>query len=321
MDDLEKLIRAQDGLIARRQVLAAGESRHDISRRLRRREWATVHEGVYVNHTGALTWQQRAWAAVLWAWPAALSHDSALRALDGPGKKGRDDGLIHVAIAAERRAVAPTGIVVHRMSHFADRVQWNKHPPRIRFDQAVIDSAADATTDQDAIAVLADAVNGRRTTADRLIVALADRARIPRRSWLSGILADVEAGTCSVLEHGYLARIERAHGLPQGQRQVPASNGTRPMFRDVEYADHGVIVELDGRLGHTSVEDRERDLDRDLAAAGEGKQTLRISYGQVFDRACATAARIAQVLGREVRPCAECGRSDPPGEPDLPISA
>ena len=52
-----------------------------------------VHPGVYVNHTGELTWLQRAWAAVLFAWPAALSHDSALRAADGPGSTRRRSSM------------------------------------------------------------------------------------------------------------------------------------------------------------------------------------------------------------------------------------
>lgn len=321
MDDVEKLIRDQNGLVSRRQAIAAGLPPHDIARRLRRREWATVHEGVFINHTGELTWQQRAWAAVLWAWPAALSHESALRADDGPGKKGRDVSVIHVAIAAERRVREPVGVRVHRMSHFADRAQWNKHPPRIRFEQAVVDTAADAITDQAAIAILADAVNARRTTAGRLMGVLAGRARIQRREWLASVLADVEAGTCSVLEQGYLARVERPHRLPVGNRQVASGSSGRLMFRDVEYAEHDLIVELDGRLGHSTTEERERDFDRDLEAAAGGKRTLRISYGQVFDRPCATAARIATVLGWDLTCCPQCGTSDLPGASDVPISA
>jgi len=320
MDDVDRLIADQDGLISRRQVLAAGLSPHDIARRLRRREWAAVHDGVFVNHTGELTWQQRSWAAVLFAWPAALSHESALRAIDGPGKRGRDDAIIHVAVAGHRRVRKPEGVEVHRMSHFSARVQWNKHPPRIRFDQAVIDTAAAAPTDHAAVAVLADAVNARRTTAARLLAVLNDRARIPRRAWLAGILADVEAGTCSVLEHGYLTLVERGHHLPPAERQL-AVDSARSMFRDVEYVDHGVIVELDGRLGHSSTDDRDRDMDRDLDAAVDGRTTLRISYGQVFDRPCLTAARVAAVLGVALRPCNQCGSPDSSGESKFPLSA
>lgn len=123
-----------------------------------------------------------------------------------------------------------------------------------------------------------------------------------------------------MLEHGYLTRVERAHHLPPAERQLSVAAG-RPMFRDVEYADHGVIVELDGRLGHSSTGDRDRDMDRDLDAAVGGRTTLRLSYGQVFDRPCLTAARVAAVLGVPFRPCTQCGTSDSPGESEFPRSA
>jgi hypothetical protein len=53
------LLRDQAGVIARRQALEAGLTDNDIRRRLRRREWVSVHPGVYVDHTGPLTWLQR----------------------------------------------------------------------------------------------------------------------------------------------------------------------------------------------------------------------------------------------------------------------
>lgn len=78
------LLAMQDGVIARRQLLAAGWGQTQVARKLRRREWVQVHPGVYVNHTGPPTWQQRAWAAVLACWPAALGGWSAVRAHEGP---------------------------------------------------------------------------------------------------------------------------------------------------------------------------------------------------------------------------------------------
>jgi hypothetical protein len=47
------------------QVLAHGGTDDDIGRLVRRRRWSIVHRGVHVDHTGPLTWDQRAWAAVL----------------------------------------------------------------------------------------------------------------------------------------------------------------------------------------------------------------------------------------------------------------
>jgi hypothetical protein len=70
-----------------------------------------------------------------------------------------------------------------------ERVHWNLGPPRVRFEEAVLDQAAAARTDLEAVAVLADAVQRRRTTADRLLEALDRRRRIGRRlfrAWFLG---------------------------------------------------------------------------------------------------------------------------------------
>jgi hypothetical protein len=47
--------------------------------------------GVYVNHTGDPTWLQRAWAGVLYYWPAALAGASAMRVTAGPRWRQHDD--------------------------------------------------------------------------------------------------------------------------------------------------------------------------------------------------------------------------------------
>jgi hypothetical protein len=104
---LEPLLRDQAGVISRGQALARGLSENDVRRLLRRRSSVCIHPGVYVDHTGELTWLQRAWAAILFAWPAALCHESALRSVDRPGKH-RDD-QIHVAVGRDRRVRSPTG--------------------------------------------------------------------------------------------------------------------------------------------------------------------------------------------------------------------
>jgi hypothetical protein len=103
MDEIAALLELQDGVISRRQALAAGLQPHAIARLLRRREWAQVHPGVYVDHTGPLSWRQRAWAAVLACLPAALDGQSSLRAHEGPGRRRRDDDPIAVMVTHTRR--------------------------------------------------------------------------------------------------------------------------------------------------------------------------------------------------------------------------
>ena len=77
---LARLLRSQDGVISRQQVLDQGGRASDIRRKRRRREWAVVHDGVYVQHTGPITRKQRQWAAVLACAPAFLHRGSALDA-------------------------------------------------------------------------------------------------------------------------------------------------------------------------------------------------------------------------------------------------
>ena len=289
---IEEFLDDQSGVVSRAQLLAAGEKPPTIRRMIRRRELAIVHPGIYVNHTGEPTWLERAWAAVLHAWPAALSGQSALRAHEGPGKSTRDLSVIEVAIDQARTVIAPPGMRVRRIDRLSERVLWNTGPPRLRYEDAAIDVAARARSDLAAVVALADMVQSRRSTASRLAQEVNSRTRIPRRDWLRDVLTDIADGTCSVLEHGYLNRVVRAHALPIGQRQVRSGNGSRVVYRDTEHAN-GLIVELDGRLFHDTATQRDADLERDLEAAVDGKDTVRLGWGQVFDRTCQTASKVA----------------------------
>lgn len=290
---LNDLLRRQDGVIARSQAADLDQSPSDIRRKLRRRDWTAATPGVYVAHTGPLTWSQRAWVAVLHAWPAALSHTSAIHA---SGSGPRPDGPIHVAIDAERRVIADHGIVVHRVAGLDDRALWTTSPPRMRIEEAVLDVASSATSPERAVACVSDAVQSRATTADRLLDALAGRPRIRRRDFLHDVLVDVRDGTCSVLEYHYLTKIERRHRLPKPIRQSRTTVG-RHGFRDLEYAEWGVIVELDGRMAHDNATARDHDMERDLDAAVDADSlTLRLGYRQVVGRPCQTTHKIARAL-------------------------
>ena len=114
---VEELLAVQAGVLSRRQLLALGLADHDIARMLRRRIWATVHEGVYVKHTGEHTWLQRAWAAVLFSWPAALSHGSALE----HGYLNRVERVYRDAAYTEHVLVELDGRLFHDSTGARDR--------------------------------------------------------------------------------------------------------------------------------------------------------------------------------------------------------
>jgi hypothetical protein len=250
--------------------------------------------GVFVDHTGELTLEQRAWAGVVYYWPAVLCHDSALRAHGLAGKV--DDETVHVAVARHRHVATLSGYRVRRIAHLDAGAQWHRAPPRMKIEDAAIDVAAEAPTDFAAFEILAEVCRSRRTTPQRLARTVRSRARLRRRRMLLAMVDDLAAGAGSVLERGYLVRVERRHGLPAPRRQraTRASAGSR--YRDVDYPAYGLVVELDGRMFHDSAGGRDRDLERDLDSAVEGRTTIRLSWGQVFDRSCRTAAKVGALL-------------------------
>ncbi len=116
------------------------------------------------------------------------------------------------------------------------------------------------------------------------------------------MLDDLVDGACSVLEREYL-RLERAHGLPStasgAQRQRRAPIGTKRGYRDVDYVEYGVVVELDGLAFHDSASVRDSDAERDLAhAATEDGTTVRLTHGLVFRHGCQSVRSVATILQR-----------------------
>ena len=329
---LDDLLARLDGVVSRTQSLAAGLDDDDIARMLRRRAWRRIHPGVYLDHTGPPTRRQREWAAVLHYWPAALCHASAVWPADGAGRAPSwcAEDVVHVAIEHPRNRVQLPGVRLHRLVDLPARVRWNLGPPRLVLEEAVLDVCASAPARTEALAVAAELCQQHRTTAARLLDGLGRRRRLRHGAWLRSTLGDVADGAFSVLEQGYLSRVERAHGLPRGERQAVARASGGVVFRDVEYPRFALVVELDGRVGHELVRDRWRDMERDLVAAACDSLTLRLSWRHVDQHACATAVRVTGVLQRRgwpgaARPCGpgcavngQRGRSPAPAAGDRP---
>jgi hypothetical protein len=300
--DLVGLLRQQEGVLARRHVLESGLDDLHLARMLRRREWARVFRGVYVDHTGALTWLQRAWAATLLHEPAALAGRSALRA-HGIAMGSPDDD-IELVIPCHRRVDDPPGVRTSRARDFREIVHPALRPSRMRIEPAALMVASRVTREDAAVAVLSDVCQQGRTTPARLLAALDSRPRLERRRLLRCVLDDVASGSYSALERRYLTRVERPHGLPTGARQRRVTPGRTVQYRDVEYVGLATVVELDGRLGHEAARDRWLDLDRDISSLLIGDVTVRLGWGQVLEpcRAAISVGRLLVARGWPDRP-------------------
>ena len=314
---MHRLLRKQDGVITRAQLLGLGARQNDLDRMVRRRELSRVLAGVYVEHTGEPTWRQRAWAAVLAYAPAALAGRSALQAEGVRGHDAAASAPIVICVDRRRSIRRRSGIHVTFVSNFEERCRLDRSPPRLRVDHALVYEAASRDRPDSALAVLADAVQQGVTTPARLASALSKHPTLRHRRLLTEILRDVAAGAYSVLEHHYLMDVERPHGLPAGDRQRRVKPGKTVAYRDVDYIELGTGVELDGRVGHEEALDRWGDLARDLDAAATGQLTLRAGWGQVLEP-CRLAGIVGGVLASrgwtgELRPCGpDCQATDRP---------
>ena len=218
-------------------------------------------------------------------------------------------------MVARGHTVAPlNGVVVH----YSRRIEAARHPalepPRTRLDETVLDLAETERTTNGAIAWILDACASQRTTPGRLMAAMDARPRMRRRKILLAALGDARIGVHSILEHGYLHRVERPHALPEGARQRRSRYGATSRYEDIRYEEYGVVVELDGQQAHPEGE-RWRDTRRDNVSATQGLVTLRYTYADVMERPCEVAHEIVRTLRRRgyTGGARRCGPSCVPG--------
>jgi hypothetical protein len=297
----------QEGVITRRQAIRAGMATSAIEWKLRSGRWRQVHWGVYATFTGPLNRNARMWAAVLYAGTGAmLSHESAgelQNLVDGPAV------AVHVAVPRRREVALAQGVVIHRSDQSLRLTFPPGVLPRTLPEDTVID-LAEAADDVDGVYGWVTRAFGRGVTGDvKMRFALERRKRLRWRSELGEAVTAGAGGAHSVLELRWDRDVERAHGLPLSQHQVPfRKKDGRRGYRDRVFAECGVIVELDGRQAHPD-EARGADRARDNAAAADGDgHTLRYGWKEVRYEACETAALTTRVLWRHgwrgrPRPC------------------
>jgi very-short-patch-repair endonuclease len=147
--------------------------------------------------------------------------------------------------------------------------------------RAVIDLASITTSASELEHAIDAAVRARRTalpTLHRRLETLSGRGRTGS-AMLRELLLD--SGGESYLERRFL-RLVRAHRLPRPKCQVAIRPRTGRAMR-VDFLFEGVVVEVSGRLGHTSDSDRRRDAQRRNALQSQGLVVLEFTTTDVID--------------------------------------
>lgn len=185
---LRDQIRELDGVITHAQLVAGGVDGTAIRRRLRRRELTRVYPRVYVDHTGPLPWRQRAWAAVLYAAPAALCWQS----VSEPAKDDR--APIHVAIDQRRRVAGQPGLVLHRLTELDAHLYRGSSPPRLRLEDNALAMAGAAADELEVVGLLSATIGHRGVSVEAVRAALRRYPSLRRRRFVAALLDDLGRG-------------------------------------------------------------------------------------------------------------------------------
>jgi hypothetical protein len=293
----QELLVGQGYALARRQSASCGIGPRAMRSKVSSGRWQRLQRGVYATFSGEPTRETVLWAALLRVGPdAVLSHHTAA---ERHGLVDEPSSIISITVPASRHPAQTKipGVVIHR----SDVILRTRHPamlpPCTRVEDTVLDLIQMAQTFDDAYAWICRAIGRRRTTADRIRLAMEERKKMRWRGEIAIALGDAEGGALSVLEYRYVYRVERPHGLPTAQRQARVRQGTGNRYLDNFYEDYGVCAELDGTAAHPAAE-QWRDKRRDNTNAVNGIVTLRFGLPDLGDRRCDTAVFVAALLRR-----------------------
>lgn len=261
LDALSALIRRQEGVVSRKQALAAGLSPSALRYRLRPGgPWPVWLPGVYLTETGTPTQSQREIAALLYGGRhAVLTGVAALRRYRLPAP---ESAVVDILIPAQSQCKSISYVRVHRTTRMPDMVYGRPHcvcaPPA----RAVADAVRGVTDLGAARALLAGVVQNGGCPLWQLEQELS-AGPVQHSALLRSVLAEVADGVRSAPEAELRALIKRA-GLPMPMfnPRLYLPDGTFIACPDAWWPEAGVAVEVDSKRWHLSPEDWERTMDR-----------------------------------------------------------
>jgi hypothetical protein len=260
--------------------------------------WIRLHEGVFLTAPGRDDWRVTATAALLRAMSGSPTADAALCGDSAAylwGLRPRAPRTIELVVPQRRTVARPVGATVRRSMRWDTLVHDRHFPWRTTAPVTVLDVATRGSR-LDALSLVARAVQRELTTVSELRAELVARGGHRHSALLRAALADIEVGGDSGAELLFVRDVERSHGLPDSRRQEAPDVGRR-RYHDFDYVEYGLLVEVDGRLGHEQWRDRVRDGQRDRAQLTRERVTTRVFWPDVAVTPCDTAAELGSILG------------------------
>ena len=267
MRELRELLRSQDGVVSRGQLIALGVTDAFIRHQLTTMRWLAFAPGVYLTTGGAMsTDTQRARGAVLCCGAGSMITGTAGLRLHGVN--AAVDPQIHALIAHSSRRVG-NRLVRPIRSRALPRPVAVRGIPVAPIARCAIDACRGVSSLDEVRARLAAPVQQRRCEAVSLLAAAFEVGRIG--PVISAGLTEIVDGVRSAPE-GRVRKLVLASELPAPlwNPSLYSSAGLLIAIPDAYWEDAGVAIEVESRQYHFSPASWERTLAR---------RALMSSYG------------------------------------------
>lgn len=305
---LSHLLLDQFGVIGRSQALDCGLSRGKIDHLVQPDgRWQRILSGVYAATTGAVTVDQRAMAALLYAGQRSVITGAAAVRRHNLRCAGLNEIEVLVPVGVRRQSAEFVRII-----HTSQMPEKWCSMDEIRFaslDRAVADAARGMTRLSDVRAVVAEAIQRGRCDLASLITELNEGPAAGSRFYRTA-LAEISEGIRSAAEADMKALIDKSDlEKPMYNAELYAVDGTFLGIADAWWQRAGVVAEVDSRQYHLSPEDYERTVMRHNRMEAHSINVLHFLPS--------TLKRKAPAVVADLRSAINSGNSAPP----LPIVA
>ncbi|SKB04448.1 PDDEXK family nuclease [Aeromicrobium choanae] len=234
---------AQEQVVSRRQLFAAGVTRATLRAQLSAGRWRSWGRHTICLHSGPLPQRAVWWRAVIEAGPRAMLD--GVSALQAAGLTGIEVETVRVSVPRGARTPRISGVTVRQTRRLTRRDLVGPGLPRVRPDVAAVRAALWARSDRQAAFFLTASVQQRLCRAEDVARAALEIRRHARRRLLLDVSTQLVDGVRAIGELDF-ARLCREHGLPEPTRQSQRRTARGSAYLDVEWPEYDVVVEIDG---------------------------------------------------------------------------
>ena len=270
---LSRVLAEQFSVIGRAQVLECGVSRGSLDHLVQPGgRWQRILPGVYAGTSGAVSPDQRAMAALLYAGPRSLLTGAvAVRR-----HRLRCAGLnqVEVLVPDDVRVQSTGYVQTIRTSRMPEKFFRTRQIRFVPLDRAVADAARSMVNLGDVRAVVAEAIQSGGCDLASLVTEL-NEGPVTGSRFYRMALQETSVGSRSSAEGDFMTLVSRS-GLPEPMynAELFATDGTFLGIADAWWQRAGVVGEVDSRQYHLSPRDYERTLMRHNRMAASGINLL-----------------------------------------------